>query len=56
MSDAEIRRGIEQRLELLQARILELTEERDRLQREVNEYRALRCANPACQLCQIGDE
>ncbi len=30
-----------------------LIAERDRLQAEVNGLRAMRCTNPACQLCQL---
>ncbi len=33
--------------------VQELTRERDRLQTELNNLHALRCSNPACQLCQV---
>ncbi len=33
--------------------IQQLTEQRNRLQTRLNELEAMRCANPACQLCQM---
>ncbi len=33
--------------------IVDLSQQRDRLQTQLNNLHALRCSNPACQLCQV---
>ncbi len=33
--------------------VVDLTAQRDRLQTELNNLHAMRCSNPACQLCQV---